>query len=201
MRDILKYLFISVLAFALVTNTVFAKDDKDTKEVKDTEEKVTLYLFRQTGCPHCADEMSYLDANYKDIKGKFNIVVYDVFEGNNKALVVDVTKALGIEYEGAPFNVIGKQHFTGYAESISTMFDDFMNDAYDAQEKDIVADLIAENKYKDLKSTTLFEAMDAENIERVSKKSSKSNDNVMIIGIFGAVIVLFGALIFASKKN
>ena len=201
MKNICKYLFALMIAFTFILNTAFAKEDKDSKDVKDNKEKVTLYLFRQTGCPHCADEMQYLDANYKDIKSKFNIVVYDVLEANNKDLVLDVTKALGIDYEGAPFNVIGKQHFTGYADSISTMFDEFMNDAYDAQEKDIVAELIAKNKYKDLKSTTLFEAMDAEDIEITSKKSSKSNDSVMIIGIFGAVIVLFGALIFASKKN
>lgn len=201
MKNICKYLFALMIAFTFILNTAFAKEDKNSKDVKDNKEKVTLYLFRQTGCPHCADEMQYLDANYKDIKSKFNIVVYDVLEANNKDLVLDVTKALGIDYEGAPFNVIGKQHFTGYADSISTMFDEFMNDAYDAQEKDIVAELIAKNKYKDLKSTTLFEAMDAEDIEITSKKSSKSNDSVMIIGIFGAVIVLFGALIFASKKN
>ena len=201
MKNICKYLFALMIAFTFILNTAFAKEDKNPKDVKDNKEKVTLYLFRQTGCPHCADEMQYLDANYKDIKSKFNIVVYDVLEANNKDLVLDVTKALGIDYEGAPFNVIGKQHFTGYADSISTMFDEFMNDAYDAQEKDIVAELIAKNKYKDLKSTTLFEAMDAEDIEITSKKSSKSNDSVMIIGIFGAVIVLFGALIFASKKN
>ena len=201
MKNICKYLFALMIAFTFILNTAFAKEDKDSKDVKDNKEKVTLYLFRQTGCPHCADEMQYLDANYKDIKSKFNIVVYDVLEANNKDLVLDVTKALGIDYEGAPFNVIGKQHFTGYADSISTMFDEFMNDAYDAQEKDIVAELIAKNKYKDLKSTTLFEAMDAEDIEITSKKSPKSNDSVMIIGIFGAVIVLFGALIFASKKN
>ena len=201
MKNICKYLFALMIAFTFILNTAFAKEDKNSKDVKDNKEKVTLYLFRQTGCPHCADEMQYLDANYKDIKSKFNIVVYDVFEANNKDLVLDVTKALGIDYEGAPFNVIGKQHFTGYADSISTMFDEFMNDAYDAQEKDIVAELIAKNKYKDLKSTTLFEAMDAEDIEITSKKSPKSNDSVMIIGIFGAVIVLFGALIFASKKN
>ncbi len=201
MKNICKYLFALMIAFTFILNTAFAKEDKNSKDVKDNKEKVTLYLFRQTGCPHCADEMQYLDANYKDIKSKFNIVVYDVLEANNKDLVLDVTKALGIDYEGAPFNVIGKQHFTGYADSISTMFDEFMNDAYDAQEKDIVAELIAKNKYKDLKSTTLFEAMDAEDIEITSKKSPKSNDSVMIIGIFGAVIVLFGALIFASKKN
>ena len=201
MKNICKYLFALMIAFTFILNTAFAKEDKDFKDVKDNKEKVTLYLFRQTGCPHCADEMQYLDANYKDIKSKFNIVVYDVLEANNKDLVLDVTKALGIDYEGAPFNVIGKQHFTGYADSISTMFDEFMNDAYDAQEKDIVAELIAKNKYKDLKSTTLFEAMDAEDIEITSKKSPKSNDSIMIIGIFGAVIVLFGALIFASKKN
>ena len=201
MKNICKYLFALMIAFTFILNTAFAKEDKNSKDVKDNKEKVTLYLFRQTGCPHCADEMQYLDANYKDIKSKFNIVVYDVLEANNKDLVLDVTKALGIDYEGAPFNVIGKQHFTGYADSISTMFDEFMNDAYDAQEKDIVAELIAKNKYKDLKSTTLFEAMDAEDIEITSKKSPKSNDSVMIIGIFGAVIVLFGELIFASKKN
>ena len=201
MKNICKYLFALMIAFTFILNTAFAKEEKDSKDVKDSKEKVTLYLFRQTGCPHCADEMQYLDANYKDIKNKFNIVVYDVLEANNKDLVLDVTKALGIDYEGAPFNVIGKQHFTGYADSISTMFDEFMNDAYDAQEKDIVAELIAKNKYKDLKSTTLFEAMDAEDIEITSKKSPKSNDSIMIIGIFGAVIVLFGALIFASKKN
>ena len=198
MKNILKCVFTFVFAFALFSGVALAKEEKAEKGEKS---KVTLYLFRQTGCPHCADEMSFLDENYKDIKNKFNIVVYDIFEGSNKDLVVDVADALGIEYEGAPFNVIGKQHFTGYADSISESFLNFLNDAYEAQEKDVVAEVIAKHKYKSLKSTTLSEAMDSESIERKTKKESKSSDTIMIAGIFAAVIALFGALIFASKKN
>lgn len=197
MKKILKYMFTFILAFVALAGFVYAKEETTGKKVK---EKVNLYLFRQTGCPHCADEMVYLDANLDKFKDKINIIVYDLYEGNNRELILGVTEALGIEYEGAPFNVIGSKYLTGFADSMADRFDDFVNDAYESQEKDIVSEVIEKNKYDGLEKTTLSEAMDKEGLDR-SKNGSKSNDSAIIIAIFGGVILLFGTLIFFSKRK
>ena len=199
MKKILKYLFTFVLALSMLSGVAYAKEETTgTKE----KEKVNLYLFRQTGCPHCADEMQYLDANWSEYKDKINLIVYDLYEGNNRELISGVTEALGIEYEGAPFNVIGSKHLTGFADSYIDRFKEFVDEAYEAQEKDVVANVIAKNKYDGLVSTTLDEAMELEGLEHTKKSSSsKSSDDVIIIAIFGGVIALFGALIFFSKRK
>lgn len=197
MKKALKLMFTFIITLTVFLGVAYAKEETTGAKEK---EKVNLYLFRQTGCPHCADEMVYLDANLSKFKNKINIIVYDIYEGNNGDLVQAVTEALGISYEGAPFNVIGSKHLTGFADSMADRFDEFVNDAYEAQEKDVVSEVIAKEKFDGLEKTTLSEAMDKENIEH-SKNSSSSNDSAIIIAIFGGVILLFGALIFFSKRK
>ena len=212
MKKLLSYLFTIMLSFSVISATVMAaKKDKaeektttETKEVKD--EKATLYLFRQTGCPHCADEMSYLDANLNKYQDKFNIVVYDIYESGNRDLVMKVCEALGVEYEGAPFNVVGKQTYVGFADSIADDFDSFLTYVYEAKEEDVVAKVLSKNKDLDVKSTTLAEAMDLEGIEHSNSssegsKSGKSSDTAIIVCIFAGVVLATGALIYFSRKK
>ena len=53
MKRIFKLLLIIVLLFPL---TVFAKDNK-----------IKLYLFHGDGCPHCAEEIKFLETIKKKI--------------------------------------------------------------------------------------------------------------------------------------
>lgn len=217
MKNLFKYVFVFVIAFAFFASTALAAKDtkKEESEKSDNNDevvetigadeestgKVTLYLFRRTGCPHCIDELTYLDKVYSKYEDKLNIVVYNYYDEGNQELVSDVIDLLGVDPEqfGFPFNVIGSEQFMGFAESITDQFDAFIEDGIKANEKDIVAELIAKKKYPSLRKTTLSVAMDEEGIKHSS--DTKSNDNVIIITIFVAVVVLTGALIFFSKRK
>jgi thiol-disulfide isomerase/thioredoxin len=208
----MKKIFLSIIVFALAFSFVSLNVNADTKkktedtkeEVKETKkkEKVTLYLFRRTGCPHCADEMTYLDTIAKKYKNKLNIVVYDTTQGDNAKLLEAVAKVLKVEVQGVPFNVIGSEHIEGYAETLNETFENLFDESYENQVKDIVKEVLAKGKYENLKETDLYEAMKEENLEITSEKSSKAKKDTIIIAVFfGVIIVAFGSLVYFSRKN
>ena len=214
MRHLTKYFIVLVALFGFAFSTVNAEKTTKTKEetketttaTKDTKssekKKVTLYLFRRTGCGHCAAEMTFLDTIVPEYRDKVKIVVYDVTQGSNSELLGNVADALDIGVEGVPFNVIGSQHLEGYAESLNETFKKMLDDAYENQEEDIVAKLIKENNYSNLKATTLYEAMDEEELEYSSKPGSKAKkDGIIIMVVFTVIIVAFGSLIYFSRRK
>ncbi|MCR5788190.1 MAG: thioredoxin family protein [Bacilli bacterium] len=201
MKKIAKLMLVLVALFTLTLTANAAKD----KETKTEDKKVTLYLFRQTGCPHCADELLYLNKNAKKYNGRLEIVVFNIFDGKNSDLAYMAAKAVGVEYEGAPFNVIGKQHFTGYADSIEADFEEFLENGIKAKEEDVVGKLISSGKYEDLKSTTVAEAIEEEklNSSEAEEESNdkKASDTVIILIIAAVVALSIGSLVYYSKKE
>lgn len=179
------------------------KDDSTAKEVKE-KSKITVYLFRRSGCPHCADELTFLDSIYDEYKDKIDIVVYETGSGNNSKLLNDVAAETGVEVEGVPYTVIGDQAIVGYAESISDSFIELINFAYDTQSKDVVKKLLDKNDYSDLSKTDIYKAMDEEGLDYVSgsNESKKSkNDTIIVAVFFGVIAISFGALIYFSRKK
>ena len=219
MKNFIKYFLVLACLFAITISTVNAaktdktekttstetkKEETKTEETKEPtkKQKVTLYLFRRTGCGHCAAEMTFLDTIVPEYKNKLNIVVYDVTQGNNSTLLGDVADKLGVGVSGVPFNVIGTKTQEGYGESISEEFLNMIDEAYELQEKDIVKELLEKNDYKDLKSTTLYEAMDEEELEYTSAPGSKTKKDGLVLAIIvGAVVVAIGTLVYYSRKN
>lgn len=211
MKRLFKYLFVFLFLFTFLATSAFAAKKEEEKTEKKEEvvetvgetEKPTFYFFRRTGCSHCADLLIYLSNNYKTYSKKFNIVVYDYYQGNNAELVNDVLKALDIDTSsfGFPFYVIGSKSDMGFAESYKESFDAFIDDALASYKKDIVAELISKNKYTDLVKEDIYQAMDYEQIEYEKEGKVKSNDNAVIICIFAGTIIVFGALIFFSKRK
>ena len=63
------------LLFPLVT---FAKED----------DKIVLYLFHGRGCPHCAEEQSFLNNIKKDYTN-LKIVKYEVWYNEENALMLE----------------------------------------------------------------------------------------------------------------
>lgn len=79
----------------------------------DTE-KVTVYLFHQTSCPHCQAEIKFLDS----IKDKYdiNILKYEVSGDLTNYNHMNQAKARFMKnIDGVPFTVIGKKTFIGYS--------------------------------------------------------------------------------------
>lgn len=216
MKSLYKYIFVLLAVFSIGLLTVDAKSIKSTKtETKETEkedvkettetkekEKVTLYLFRRSGCSHCAEEMQFLDTIVPEYKKILNIVVIDVTASTgNQQLLQDVADELQLSIQGVPFNVIGSKTQEGYAELLNDTFKTAIEQAYEEQPKDIVGELIANKEYKTLKTTTLYEAMDEEGLEYSSKKGSKVKlESIIFIVVFSAAIIGLGTLIYLSRK-
>ena len=80
------------------------------KENKD----ITLYLFHGDGCPHCAEELEFLDT----IQGEYpnlKIQKYEVwYNEENAELLSKVEKAFSITRSGVPTTVIGDTTITGF---------------------------------------------------------------------------------------
>ena len=188
MKRIFKSVLLAVVAFTFVMTSVSAKS------------KVNLYLFRLNGCGHCAAEMTYLDEIYNDYKDKINIKVYEVSAGDNEKLIEDVSSALKFQIKGFPFTLIGDKYMSGFGEGVSEKeLKELIETQYEAQPEDIVATLLDENIYSNLKETDLFDAMKAENL-KITAKSSKQNNIIPII-VLGSIVVGLGALIYYSRKK
>ena len=106
MKRIFKLLLIIVLLFPL---TVFAKDNK-----------IKLYLFHGDGCPHCAEEIKFLETIEKKYKN-LEIVKYEVwYNEENSTLLKRVEESFELTRSGVPTNVIGDTVIQGYSESTGT---------------------------------------------------------------------------------
>ncbi|MBO4600924.1 MAG: thioredoxin family protein [Bacilli bacterium] len=202
MKKIICYLLVFVLLLVGGVNKVAAK--KESVEKTD-DYKATLYLFRLSGCPHCADEMDHLLLIQDQYKDRLDIVVYDVSDKKTMKLAKLVAKELGSKYKGAPYNVIGKKQYVGYSETFVDDFDEFLEAGIEAKGKDVVSELLKKDKYKNVKSTTLEEAIELENKyeEEEKKKSSNSNnkqDKVIIIMFVGAVLASILGFVISTKR-
>lgn len=79
-------------------------------------DKITLYLFRGDGCPHCEAALEYISSIQKD-HPTMEVVTYEVFNHQeNVALWNTVKETLGSDSKGVPFIVIGERYLTGFAE-------------------------------------------------------------------------------------
>ena len=101
-----------------------SKKDTDT-QIKDTyvrdentNNKVTVYLFRGEGCPHCESAENY----FKTILGKYDYLEIKAIEiwnnDKNNELAEKVASDLKIELEGVPLIVIGTYNVTGFSEKM-----------------------------------------------------------------------------------
>ena len=81
------------------------------------ENKVTLYLFHGDGCPHCAEEIKFLNSIEKEYDN-LEIVKYEVwYNDDNAEILKNVKDAFEEKRNGVPTTVIGDTMFLGYSDS------------------------------------------------------------------------------------
>ncbi len=82
-----------------------------------------LYLFRGEGCPHCAEELVFLEALKKKYPS-LKIVQFEVwYDRKNAALFAQVTRAAGVQRAGVPGTVIGNRLFIGFDQPTGNAID------------------------------------------------------------------------------
>jgi glutaredoxin len=80
------------------------------------ENKVCVYSFWGSGCPHCAEEKKFL----RELEGKYTELEVKDFEiyynDENKQLWENIAKAFGTVTSGVPMTFIDNKAFIGFAE-------------------------------------------------------------------------------------
>ena len=109
-------------------------------DYEESEEKANIYLFRGSGCSHCYEFLTYLEAMTEEYGKYFNLISYEVWNyENNQQLLERVAKRLGDETGGVPYIVIGKHSWSGYSESLNEEIYEAIQEEYENKNKnDIV---------------------------------------------------------------
>lgn len=136
-----KVLIVSVISFFIFIQSYF---------LASASENIKAYLFYGNGCPHCAEEMQFLEEIQED-NSDLEVITYEIYNNKNNALLLQkIGKSLGANVSGVPFLVIGNEYFIGYAKGIIS--EEIVNKIEDCgKEKcpDKVADIInSENQKK-----------------------------------------------------
>lgn len=174
MKKKINYLIV-ILFLLIMPFQVFAKD-----------KEVTLYLFHGDGCPHCKEEMEYLDSvekKYKDLK----IVKYEVwYNEENSELLKKVQDTFDITTKGVPTNVIGSTVITGFGSSTGKTIERAI-------------EYYQKNDYEDIVSQIKDDSYDGKPVDKFSDEEKKTDKEMSLdTGILGTVNLKKMSLITAA---
>lgn len=86
-------------------------------DYKESDDKITIYLFRGNGCGYCNNFLKFLNDNINEYGKYFNLVSYEVFGNqNNASLLTEVSTFMGGAVTTVPYIVIGEEVFSGFSE-------------------------------------------------------------------------------------
>ena len=174
MKKKINYLIV-ILFLLIMPFQVFAKD-----------KEVTLYLFHGDGCPHCKEEMEYLDSvekKYKDLK----IVKYEVwYNEENSELLKKVQDTFDITTKGVPTNVIGSTVITGFGSSTGKTIERAI-------------EYYQKNDYEDIVSQIKDGKYEGKPVDKFSDEEKKTDKEMSLdTGILGTVNLKKMSLITAA---
>ena len=179
MKSKIKYiiLLLVLFLFPIVCN---AKEDN----------KVTLYLFHGDGCPHCAEEIEFLE-KMEDKYSNLEIVKYEVWYNDDNATLLDKVKSsFGEKRQGVPTTIIGDTLIMGYSDSIGNKIERAIKHYSEDEYTDYVA------KVQD--GTFNKEELEKEE-KKFDKKEKKSDEEETIkLPIFGKVNLKKVSLVSAA---
>lgn len=129
-----KFILFTILFFTLTFN-VKALEYKDVTAPivgHNPEEVVTIYLFHGFSCPHCINEIEYLNELKEEYGNKIDIQLYETYKSPyNSTLMSKVKEHFNIDSLSVPFTVIGENFMLGFSTTtkaeIKTTIDRYLD--------------------------------------------------------------------------
>lgn len=120
------------------------------KDYKETDDQITIYMFRGQGCTFCKAFLNFLN-DISDEYGKyFKLVSFEVWENENNGTLFDqVATVTGEEAGGVPYIVIGETVYPGYVSDWDENIKKSIKEEYDKKESDRVDILEKAENYED----------------------------------------------------
>ena len=179
MKNKFKYIFLFLLMmlFPIIGNA------------KDTN-KVTLYLFHGDGCPHCAEEIKFLDS-IDDKYDNLEIVKYEVwYNDENAEFLQKVKEGFSITNNGVPTTVIGDTLIMGYGTGTGSKIER----AIKHYSEENYTDYVAKIKEGTFNKDDLIK--DKKEFEKKEKKSDQ--EETIKLPIFGKINLKRVSLVSAA---
>lgn len=129
------------------------------KDYKETDDQITVYLFRGTGCAYCRAFLTFLNNLPAEYYNKIKVVSFDAwYDEDASILLANVSSFMGEEAGGVPYIIIGKTAFPGYATEYDEGIKAAIDAEYAATEKydlfaeynDYVADILRQQRLEKL---------------------------------------------------
>ena len=135
---ILLLLLLVLIPFKSLAVSEFYKDPvAKIVGVEENKNKINLYLFHGSTCPHCAEEKVWLEDMKDKYKNEVNFYYYEVWENaNNANLMNQVISKLNIKSSGVPLTVIGEKYYVGYSKSTASSIENVIKNYLDDGKKE-----------------------------------------------------------------
>ena len=154
------------------------------KDYKETDDQVTIYLFRGNGCAYCRAFLNFLNDNAEELGKYFKVVGFEVwYDEANANVLKNISAFMGESASGVPYIIIGDQVFPGYAAS------------YDEGIKAALTSLYGEKDRYDV-----FDEYNA----AVAKAKREKYLGFVTLGIINAAAVAIAAIVvceYVKKQN
>lgn len=124
-KTIKMFIYILILSLFIPVSTLAVSNSykdilADDLDIEIEEDKVNIYLFYGSSCPHCKEEKEFFKELEKKYPDQINIYLYEVWKDKDNAEIMHkVKKYFNLEATAAvPFTVIGEEYFYGYSDSV-----------------------------------------------------------------------------------
>lgn len=111
--------------------------EHDFSNYKETDDQITIYLFRGNGCGYCRRFLTFLNSIVDEYGKYFKVVSYETwYDRDNSKLLSKVSNFLDEPAGGVPYIIIGDQVFGGYNESYDDAIKEAITSLYNQKAKD-----------------------------------------------------------------
>jgi len=107
-------------------------------------EKVNIYLFWASWCPHCHDFINYFSDKYDEYDDYFDIITYqldsesEIENISNNQLLSAVREEVKNDSSGIPFIIVGKWYQVGFGLDGSNIIEEALNAYQSTKYVDVV---------------------------------------------------------------
>ena len=110
--------------------------NKAFSNYQETDEQITIYLFRGKGCSFCNAFLNYLNSITNEYGKYFKLISYEVWSNQqNSNLMNEVSTFLGQPADGIPYIIIGEQVFAGYSEEFNEGIESAIMNLYSSEKR------------------------------------------------------------------
>ncbi len=194
MKRFLKTLFLLLLVIMPVTFASAKKTTTTTAASTGTPDKVTMYVFYGSTCPHCQELEEYIATTLKKdsrVKDILEVKYYEVWENStNASFMTTVGTQLGTQVKGVPFIVIGEKYFSGYGETMNEeIVSTIKNQKDNSKYVDVVAELVKATGAQLTESNP--EPAGANDNKDETKKNNIIGIVILVVTLAVIVIIIF----------